>query len=54
MLTGIGFFQIKALKKRCREEGIRTLEALARQHAFQACALNRSATSLYTNSFVLA
>ena len=29
-----------------REEGIRTLDSISRIHAFQACALNHSATSL--------
>ena len=35
------------MTRNSEEEGIRTLEAFTRQHAFQACALNRSATSLY-------
>ena len=36
-----------------RGEGIRTLEGLSPQHAFQACALNRSATPLSWQSFLL-
>ena len=33
----------------CREEGIRTLEAVTRLHAFQACSFNRSDTSLFVD-----
>ncbi len=32
----------------CREKGIRTLVTIARKHAFQACSISLSDTSLYT------
>ena len=31
----------------CREEGIRTLDTVARIHTFQACSFNHSDTSLF-------
>ena len=42
---GIGLICTNKITNSGGEEGIRTLDTIAREHAFQAGALNRSATS---------